>query len=202
MCETEKRFCCWIKCRILKGFCRIFYAFFGTLNAFGCFYISVKLFGGVQKSPLFFSEYDYSYINSDWVRFIFCFDLLCHYAFLSLFSSIYVLPSKLGYIQNNSNVRQLFINSHNVSHVFLYIIALTSESSSFYPQYFEHSQQEFQEKEWSTVSSSSNFLSTNYLRTITYYTCSHSIIRSPQFHISMNSPHLLSCELLFTRRNA
>ena len=45
--ELKKRLC-------KRGFCRIFYPFFETLDASGCFYFSAKPFWGVRSTTFFF----------------------------------------------------------------------------------------------------------------------------------------------------
>ena len=50
----RRRFCCWVKRRAFKGFCRIFYPFFGTLDAFVCVYLSAEPFWGVRQTFFIF----------------------------------------------------------------------------------------------------------------------------------------------------
>ena len=50
----RKWFCWWVLYRTLKGFCRLFYSFFRTLDPFGSFHKYTKPFRGVLQSSFFF----------------------------------------------------------------------------------------------------------------------------------------------------
>ena len=56
--ELKKRFCkrgfyYRVKFRTFKGFCRTFYPFFETLDAFGCFYFSAEPFWRIRSTTFF-----------------------------------------------------------------------------------------------------------------------------------------------------